>query len=120
MKLNFTNDEQVSIAYLVQCLIKADGLSILVENVCWNTVALKMGWEVERSVFPEGYDKNAALMVLADMDDDKKRFVAAFFKMIILADGKIAPEEAELLHVFSTQAKLPEITIEDCINILPR
>ena len=118
MKLNFTNEEQISIAYLVQCLIKADGLNLLVENVCWNTVALKMGWEAERSDFPEGYDQNAALAVLAGLDEDKKRFSAAFFRMIILADGKIAPEEAELLRLFSSHAQLPEIPAAECNNVL--
>jgi hypothetical protein len=118
MKLNFTNEEQISIAYLAQCLIKADGLSLLVENVCWNTVALKMGWEVERIDFPETYDQNAALAVLDGMDEDKKRFVTALFTMIILADGKIAPEEAELLHLILSQAHMLEITAEECNNVL--
>lgn len=118
MKLNFTNEEQTSIAYLVKCLIEADGLTFLVENVCWITVALKMGWEAERKDFPEGYDKNSALDVLLKMDEDKKRFAAAFFTMIILADGKIAPEEAELLHEIMTKANMLDIASEECNSVL--
>lgn len=118
MKLSFTNEEQISIAYLVQRLIKADGMCLLVENVCWNTIALKMGWEAERSDFPEGYDQSSALAVLDGMDEDKKRFAAAFFTMIILADGKIAPQEAELLHLFLSKAHLPEMAVDACNNVL--
>ena len=45
MKLEFSQQEQLSIQYLVQCLIKADGLVLPEENVCWNTISLKMKWE---------------------------------------------------------------------------
>ena len=88
------------------------------ENVCWNTIALKMGWQAEHREFPAGYDLSAATGVLTDMDEDHKRFALAFFTMIILADEQISPEEAEMLHTISTQAQLPQIAIEDCNSVL--
>jgi len=118
MKLLFSQDEQMSIRYLVQALIKADGLVLPEENVCWNTIALKLGWELEKHVFPADYELNTALAALAVMDEDKKRFASAFFTMIILADEQIAPEEAELFRRISEVASLPAIPHPACPTIL--
>ena len=92
MKLDFTQEEQMSIHYLVQCLIKADGLILPVENVCWNTIFLKMGWASVDEDTIANYEQSVAVATLAAMDEDKKRFA-----MIIIADQRVAPEEAELL-----------------------
>jgi len=119
MKLEFSKNEQQSINYLVMCLIKADGLILPEENVCWNTIAIKMGWDVDnRENAPEAYDKSAAINELSAMDADKKRFALAFFTMIILADQRIAPEEAELIREISAGAQLPEIAPGECADVL--
>ena len=118
MKLVFTQEEQISIHYLVQCLIKADGLILPEENVCWNTISLKMGWA---SVKPEdfaNYEQTTALAILSAMDEEKKRFATAFFTMIILADQQVAPEEADLLKKYSIEARLPEIPMNSCADVL--
>ena len=119
MKLVFTNDEQICISYLVQCLIKADGLISPEENVCWNTIAIKFGWpESEHILIAEGYELSNALSVLVLMDVDKKRFAIAFFKMIIMADQQIAPEEMDLLEEIIRGGMLPEIHVAECATIL--
>jgi len=119
MKLLFTNDEQNCITYLVQCLIKADGLVSPEENVCWNTVAIKLGWQESDNVtFNERYDLYTALTELSKMDINKKRFAIAFFKMIILADQQIAPEEMDLLGEIIFKGNLMEVAISDCAHVL--
>lgn len=119
MKLVFTEEEQLSINYLVNSLIKADGLILPEENVCWNTISIKMGWkEMETSQIEELSNKSIALSLLEKMSNDKKRFSIAFFKMIVLADQIIAPEEMELLEEIIRRAKLPEVTIAECATIL--
>ena len=118
MKLDFTQEEQMSIHYLVQCLIKADGLILPVENVCWNTIFLKMGWASVDEDTIANYEQSVAVATLAAMDEDKKRFATAFFTMIILADQRVAPEEAELLKKYTTEAHLPEIPTADCASVL--
>lgn len=119
MKLLFTNDEQNCITYLVQSLIKADGLVSPEENVCWNTIVIKLGWkESDKIVLNEKYDLDKALSELSKMDTDKKRFAIAFFKMIILADQQIAPEEMDLLGEIIRKGNLMEVAIIDCANIL--
>lgn len=117
MKLIFTKEERLSINYLVQCLIKADGLILLEENVCWNTVSLKMGWPDSESI-SAAYEMHTAISVLTEMELDKKRFATAFFIMIILADQQIAPEEAELMKRLTTEGNLPSIEISDCAKVL--
>lgn len=121
MKLNFSNEEQKSINFLVQCLIKADGLILPEENVCWNTVSLKMGWDENNKVLSsETYDVASASAILCPMDDDKKLFASAFFTMIILADQKNAPEEAELMQEITLKANLPVVSANECANILEK
>ena len=118
MKLKFSKQEQLSIQYLVQCLIKADGLVLPEENVCWNTISLKMKWEESAPEVLETVDFHDAIEILVPMDEDKKRFVKAFFFMIILADQHIAPEEMGLLQEISREAQLPEIPVADCASVL--
>lgn len=119
MKLLFTPEEQNCITYLVQCLIKADGLVSPEENVCWNTIVIKLGWqESENITFSDGYDLDTALNELSKMDTDKKRFAIAFFKMIILADQQIAPEEMDLLGEIILKGNLMEVAITDCAHVL--
>ena len=119
MKLVFTNEEQMCISYLVQCLIKADGLVAPEENVCWNTIAIKLGWpESDKVLIAEGYELNNALSVLSVMNADKKRFATAFFKMIVLADQQIAPEEMDLLEEIVRGGLLPEIHVAECAIVL--
>lgn len=118
MKLKFSKQEQLSIQYLVQCLIKADGLVLPEENVCWNTISLKMKWEEAVPEVLETVDSKEAIKILALMDEDKKRFLKAFFFMIILADQHIAPEEMGLLQEISREAQLPDILMADCASVL--
>ena len=118
MKLVFTQEEQMGIHCLVQCLIKADGLVHPEENVCWNTIFLKMGWTPVAQDVIANYEQSVAVATLAAMDEDKKRFATAFFTMIILADQRVAPEEAELLKKYTTEACLPEIPRADCASVL--
>lgn len=119
MKLVFTNEEQMCISYLVQCLIKADGLVSPEENVCWNTISIKLGWlEHEQIKFSEDYDIKEALSILIKMDNDQKRFTVAFFKMIVLADQQIAPEEMDLLEEIIRGGELPEVAIVNCAAVL--
>ena len=118
MKLKFSKQEQLSIQYLVQCLIKADGLVLPEENVCWNTISLKMKWEEAVPEVLEAVDSKEAIKILALMDEDKKRFLKAFFFMIILADQHIAPEEMGLLQEISREAQLPDILMADCASVL--
>ena len=119
MKLLFANEEQNCITYLVQCLIKADGLVSPEENVCWNTIVIKLGWnDTDKLILNEEYDLDKALSELSKMDADKKRFAIAFFKMIILADQQIAPEEMDLLGEIIRKGNLMEVAIIDCANIL--
>ena len=118
MKLKFSKQEQLSIHYLVQCLIKADGLVSPEENVCWNTISLKMKWEEAVPEVLETVDSKEVIKILALMDEDKKRFLKAFFFMIILADQHIAPEEMGLLQEISREAQLPDILMADCASVL--
>lgn len=119
MTLQFTNEEQMCITYLVQCLIKADGLISPEENVCWNTIAIKLGWSESHQIsFNEDYELSTACSVLHGMDNEKKRFAAAFFKTIVLADQRIAPEEMDLLEEIIRGGILPEILTAECATIL--
>lgn len=119
MKLLFTNAEQECITYLVRCLIKADGLVSPEENVCWNTIVIKLGWqESDKIISNEEYDLDKALFELSKMDTDKKRFAIAFFKMIILADQHIAPEEMDLLGEIILKGNVMEVAITDCAHVL--
>ena len=116
--MTFSQSEQYSIHYLVQELIRADRLVLLEENVCWNTVSLKMGWGIVDADTFAHMTMADAIDILAQMDKDKKRFAAAFFVMIILADQHVAPEEVSLLKTITEQAQLPHIPTADCPDTL--
>ena len=118
MKLLFTPEEQLCIHYYVQAIIKADRLIRPEENVCRNTIMLKMKWPEPDSKAIAAYSDENAVAVLAAMDDDKKRFVTAFFTMILLADQQIAPEEMDLLHRITVAAQLPHIPTKECAEVL--
>ena len=116
--MTFTTKEQIAIRFLVQELIKADGLVLPVENVCWNTVSLKMKWPEPDADELAAFNMEKALAVLDLMDEEKKRFAKAFFKMIILADERIAPEEQALLNRINDAAHLPILSIADATKLL--
>ena len=116
--MTFNPSQQLAIYVLAQALIKADGMVHTLENVCWNTVALKLHWLEPADDDLDACSVDEALAVVATMSADEKRFLAAFFTMIVLADERLTTEEQDLLHRIITTAQMPALPYAQCPAIL--
>ena len=57
-------------------------------------------------------------MSIANMDSNKKRFVAALLGIIMAADGNIDEKELALWRLVSSMCNLPTMNLTECPDII--
>ncbi len=67
----------------------------------------------------EKFVQGEAYVYLPKDDDEKKRLLG-FLLEAIAADGKVAPQERQLLEAVATRLGVPQDHFEDMLNILLR
>lgn len=59
-----------------------------------------------------------SLSIIANMDSNKKRFVAALLGIIMAADGNIDEKELALWRLVSSMCNLPTMNLTECPDII--
>ncbi len=67
----------------------------------------------------EKFVRGEAYIYLPQDDEEKKRLVNYLLEAVV-ADGKIAPQERQLLEAVVTRLEVPQKHFEDMLNILLR
>ena len=79
---------------------------------------LELSEDVLESAF-EKFAKGEAYVYLPQEDDEKKRLMNYLLEAIV-ADGKVAQQERQLLEAVATRLEVPQDHFEDMLNILLR
>ena len=53
---------------------------------------------------------------LAEMSDEKKKYVCGFLAAVMAANGEVAEAEVSVWRLIATLAKFPEMTLEQAID----
>lgn len=61
----------------------------------------------------ESMNEDVMLSILSSMNEEQKKFVCGFLSTIIIADGKIDDSEIRMWRVFTTLARLPQMSIQE-------
>ena len=73
--------------------------------------------EAELEAAFEKFAKGEAYVYLPQEDDEKKRLVNYLIEAVV-ADGKVAPQERQLLQAVATRLDVSQKHFEDMLNIL--
>lgn len=61
-------------------------------------------------------DANQATVLIAGMDEERKRYVASYLGVIMVSDGDINDNELALWNIVSTLCGLPTMNVLEAIN----
>ena len=118
--MHFTDKELAAVMKLGIDMLMADGKIHENEE---NTIGIELAKFVKDenkfdlvSGLSMSMDSAVAISIVATMDEEEKRHVAAFLAFIMISDGDTDPRELALLKMVSLLASFPEMTVKECID----
>lgn len=115
--MEFTYEEKIATSKMAAIMMYADGKVEQTEQVIVASVFGK--FKLSKSDIEEvnKMDKVVALMILSQMDTQKKRIVSAILGTIMIVDGNIASDELKLWRFVANVCEFPILEIDDCSQI---
>lgn len=118
--MTFNGKELIAIIKMAKAMVKADGK---IEPSELSVMAV----ELERFGVPENQLKtllkasdnmetSQALVLINEMDEERKKYVASYLGVIMVSDGDVNEQELILWNLVSTLCSLPEMNITEAIN----
>ena len=114
----FTNLEKVAVVQISLRMIAADGRVDSKEHEVTFPIWAKMKVSAEHLKEAGQMADLTSLSIVANMDNSKKQFVAAFLGMIMAADGDIDEKELALWKLVSNMCNLPTMHLTECPDIM--
>ena len=118
--MTFNGEEMTAIIKMAKAMVMADG------KIEPSEIAVMIG-EFTRFGVPknqvdlllkasDNIEASQAILLIAGMDEERKKYVASYLGVIMAADGDIDDNELALWTLISTLCGLPTMTVMDAIN----
>ena len=112
--------ENIDILNSVVSMLVTDGKLLPEESEFLKRVCRRL--ELSENALEEAFEKFAqgeAYVYLPEEEDEKRRLLSYLMEAVV-ADGKVAPQEQQLLEAVATRLGVPQEHFEDMLNILLR
>lgn len=113
----FTREEKAAIVHLALAIQLADDDANKTETMLNSLVFARIGVSKEDLDYSRRMSLKEAVDVVSQMTDSEKKFVAAFFGTIVLADGNVDTAELKLWQFICTFAECPTMSLADSAKI---
>ena len=118
--MQFNGKELTAILKMAKAMVMADKKIEKNELIVLTTELLRFGVPKEDlDLLLEGSDSiepTEALGILANLDDERKKYVSSYLATIMASDGDIDDKEVELWQFVSTICGFPRMNIADAIK----
>lgn len=114
----FTSLEKIAVVQVSFRMIAADGKVDSEERAIAFPIWTKMGVSQEHLKEAGEMTDLTSLSIISNMDDSKKRFVAAFLGLIMASDGDVDEKELALWRLVSSMCHLPAMRLTECPDVI--
>jgi hypothetical protein len=118
--MTFNGKELIAIIKMAKAMVKADGkiepseLSVMaVELARFGVPENQLKTLLKAS---DNMETSQALVLINEMDEERKKYVASYLGVIMVSDGDVNEQELILWNLVSTLCSLPEMNITEAIN----
>ena len=118
--MTFNGKELIAIIKMAKAMVKADGkiepseLSVMaVELARFGVPENQLKTLLKAS---DNMETSQALVLINEMDEERKKYVASYLGVIMVSDGAVNEQELILWNLVSTLCSLPEMNITEAIN----
>ncbi|WP_278793727.1 tellurite resistance protein TerB [Hoylesella nanceiensis] len=118
--MTFNGKELIAIIKMAKAMVEADGkiepseLSVMaVELARFGVPKNQLKILLEAS---DNMEASQALILINEMDEERKKYVASYLGMIMVSDGDVNEQELILWNLVSRLCSLPEMNITEAIN----
>ena len=118
--MTFNGKELIAIITMAKAMVKADGkiepseLSVMaVELARFGVPENQLKTLLKAS---DNMETSQALVLINEMDEERKKYVASYLGVIMVSDGDVNEQELILWNLVSTLCSLPEMNITEAIN----
>lgn len=118
--MTFTGEQLTAIIKMAKAMVMADGRVEKSEIQVMTTELLR--FNVPQDHVPhlltlaDKMDASKALAIIANFDDEAKKYVASYLGVIMASDGDIDDREMSLWRLVSTLCGLPTMNVVDAIT----
>ena len=118
--MTFNGKELIAIIKMAKAMVKADG-KIEPSELSVMTVELARFGVPENQLKTllkalDNMETSQALVLINEMDEERKKYVASYLGVIMVSDGDVNEQELILWNLVSTLCSLPEMNITEAIN----
>lgn len=118
--MTFNGKELIAIIKMAKAMVKADG-KIEPSELSVMTVELARFGVPENQLktllkASDNMETSQALVLINEMDEERKKYVASYLGVIMVSDGDVNEQELILWNLVSTLCSLPEMNITEAIN----
>ncbi|MBB3701665.1 TerB family tellurite resistance protein [Alloprevotella rava] len=118
--MTFTGEEMTAIIKMAKLVVMADGRLDPSETIVMATELIRFGVPQDHlKLLIESSDEieeSHAVALITGMDEERKKYVASYLAMLMVADGEIDAKELALWKLISTLCSLPTMSIAQAIN----
>lgn len=118
----FTNQEMAAILRMAQVIANADGKVTNEEMALMALELARFGVTQEKSkliiLIAQELEASDAVLIIARMNHEEKRYVTAYLGTMICADGNIDKKELILWASISEICNLPQMSIKEAIEYM--
>lgn len=118
--MTFTGEQLTAIIKMAKAMVMADGRVEKSEIQVMTTELLRFNVPQEHVphllTLADKMDASKALAIIANFDDEAKKYVASYLGVIMASDGDIDDREMSLWRLVSTLCGLPMMNVVDAIT----
>lgn len=118
--MTFNGEEMTAIIKMAKAMVMADGKIEPSEIAVMKGEFMRFGVPKNQVDLllkaADNIEASQAILLIAGMDEERKKYVASYLGVIMAADGDIDDNELALWTLISTLCGLPTMTVMDAIN----
>ena len=118
--MTFNGEEMTAIIKMAKAMVMADGKIEPSEIAVMKGEFMRFGVPKNQVDLllkaSDNIEASQAILLIAGMDEERKKYVASYLGVIMAADGDIDDNELALWTLISTLCGLPTMTVMDAIN----
>ncbi|WP_009228308.1 TerB family tellurite resistance protein [Prevotella sp. oral taxon 299] len=118
--MTFNGKELIAIIKMAKAMVEADGkiepsevTMMAVELARFGVPKNQLKILLEAS---DNMEVSQALVLINEMDEERKKYVASYLGVIMVSDGDVNEQELVLWNLVTTLCSLPEMNITEAIN----
>ena len=118
--MTFNGKELIAIIKMAKAMVEADGkiepsevTMMVVELARFGVPKNQLKILLEAS---DNMEVSQALVLINEMDEERKKYVASYLGVIMVSDGDVNEQELVLWNLVTTLCSLPEMNITEAIN----